>query len=144
MKWLNLLVSFLLFASCEIHPKPIQYGMDACSFCQMTIVDRQHAAQIVTIKGKSYKYDAIECMLRDYKTWDRPEAAHFLVSDYAKPGVLTDASKASFLVSERIPSPMGAYLTAFSSEGSRASHIHDDAELLDWQNLRNKFQIKNQ
>ena len=29
----------------------------------MTIVDRQHAAEAVTSKGKVFKFDAIECMV---------------------------------------------------------------------------------
>lgn len=29
----------------------------------MTIVDKQHAAQVVTKKGKAYSFDAIECMV---------------------------------------------------------------------------------
>ena len=29
--------------------------------------DPQHAAQIVTTKGKAYKYDAAECMINDLK-----------------------------------------------------------------------------
>ncbi len=66
------LVSQLL-SSCQPRPEPIHYGQDACDFCRMTIVDKQHAAQMVTEKGRVYKYDAIECMLNDLKTGtDRP------------------------------------------------------------------------
>ncbi len=142
MKWYLLLPSLLVFIACGTEPQPIHYGDDACSFCQMTIVDRQHAAQIVTVKGKSYKYDAIECMLRDYEGWDRPEVAKFLVSDYGEPGVLTDATSAHYLISDRIPSPMGAFLTAFSTPESMEVHHHADADSLAWESLRMRFQIK--
>ena len=30
----------------------------------MTIVDNKHSAELVTTKGKVYKFDAIECMIR--------------------------------------------------------------------------------
>ncbi len=55
----------LLIISCEIAPEPIAYGKDQCSFCVMNIVDKTHAAQYVTKKGKQFKFDAIECMVND-------------------------------------------------------------------------------
>ncbi|MCV9387877.1 nitrous oxide reductase accessory protein NosL [Reichenbachiella ulvae] len=126
----------LLASSCEVKPEPIHYSQDACDFCRMTIVDQQHAAQLVTIKGRNYKYDAIECMVQDYLQWDRPDVKYFLVADYASPGQLTDAHQASYLISEAIPSPMGAHLTAFATEDDR-TETHDSVggKSLDWPQL---------
>ena len=56
----------ILLLSCTIKPEKINFGSDMCHFCQMTIVDRQHAAQYVTSKGKQFKFDAIECMLNEF------------------------------------------------------------------------------
>ena len=140
MKGYHLLASMLWVIACGTDPQPINFGSDACSFCQMTIVDRQHAAQIVTQKGKAYKYDAIECMLRDYQNWNRPNVAHFLVSDYAEPGTLTDARGAYYLITENIPSPMGAFLTAFSSKEARRVHLDSSGVVLEWEGLRKRFQ----
>ncbi|MEO8772765.1 MAG: nitrous oxide reductase accessory protein NosL [Gelidibacter sp.] len=107
----------LLLASCNIEPQPMNYGSDACHYCEMTIVDRQHASQLVTLKGKAYKYDAIECMVHSLQDeFKDTEMAHYLVADFRQPGVLIDAKKASFLVSEKIQSPMGANLSAFLNE----------------------------
>ena len=135
------MLSGLCLTACSTKPQPINYGHDACSFCQMTIVDRQHAAQIVTVKGRSYKYDAIECMLNEYRDWSRPAVATFLVADYANPGVLRDATESFYLISEKIPSPMGEFLTAFSSAKVRASHSDEKAEELDWEALKMEFDI---
>ena len=115
--YLILLVA--LVSSCDRGPQPIIYGEDACDFCRMTIVDQQHAAQVVTQKGRAYKYDAIECMINDLKKWDKPEVKHYLVADYKNPGVLTNAVEANYLISEAIPSPMGAVLSAFAEESTR-------------------------
>ena len=49
----------------------------------MNIVDQQHAAEIVTEKGKPFKYDAIECMMRDIKMKKRNEISLFLITDYS-------------------------------------------------------------
>lgn len=106
----------LIVVSCEVSPQPINYGSDACHYCDMTIVDRQHASQLVTTKGKAYKYDAIECMVHSFQDEFKDiEMAHHLVADFNQPGELINAKKATFLVSENIQSPMGANLSAFSS-----------------------------
>lgn len=131
-------ILFLLFiTSCSTGPKPINYGADACDFCRMTIVDKQHAAQLVTQKGKNYKYDAIECMINDLNNWERPPVKFHLVADYSSPGELTDALMASYLISDEIPSPMGANLSAFSSESARnKTHQSVGGDKLNWEELR--------
>lgn len=144
IKSLPSVLSVILFFACSTNPQPINYGSDACNYCQMTIVDRQHASEIVTTKGKSYKYDAIECMMNDLKKWQRPEVAHWLVSDYANPGELIDATTAYYLITEDIPSPMGAFLTAFAKKEMRASRNLRADEELDWKELKTKYQINNQ
>lgn len=64
-------ILFILITSCSIEPAKIQYGKDACHYCKMNIVDKMHAAQYVTKKGKAFKYDAVECMLNDLKDKDQ-------------------------------------------------------------------------
>jgi len=133
-------LSLALAISCSVEPKPIEYGSDACAFCQMTIVDRQHAAEIVTEKGKAYKYDAIECMIRDMKNHESSEIAYFLVTDFAESGKLTNALEATFLISENIPSPMGANLSAFkeSNEAHKVQKL-EDGQLFTWNELLKQF-----
>lgn len=107
----------LLLISCKVEPQPINYGSDACHFCNMTIVDRQHASQLVTSKGKAYKYDAIECMIHSLQDeFKQTEMAHYLVTDLNKDAELIDAAKAYYLISENLQSPMGANLSAFKNE----------------------------
>lgn len=116
MKPIFLLSVFvLLLVSCEISPQKIEYGTDACHYCEMTIVDQQHAAQLVSAKGKAFKYDAIECMVHSFQEdMKDTEIAMFLVADFKAPAELIDAKMASYLISEQIQSPMGANLSAFS------------------------------
>ena len=110
-----LLVIFGCIMGCSVSPKPIDYGHIACHYCSMTIVDKQHAAQLVTTKGKVFNFDAVECMMNQLKD-DQTEMALFLVNDFDRPGELVDAKNATYLISENIPSPMGAFLSAFSEE----------------------------
>ena len=75
MKRIPFLLIILILVGCKVDPNPIEYGADACHFCSMTIVDRQHAAEFVTKKGKAFKFDATECMMkpsegsRDRRSW---------------------------------------------------------------------------
>jgi copper chaperone NosL len=133
------LVSSLLF-SCSVQPQPIAYGYDYCDYCRMTIVDQQHAAELVTVKGKAHKYDAIECMMRDLKKWEPHEVALYLITDYARPGELTDAATATYLISENLPSPMGANLTGFLNAGV-AGQVQKEktGQVLNWAELQEKF-----
>jgi copper chaperone NosL len=119
-----LIVALLLtFFSCNVSPQAIDYGSDGCHFCKMTIVDKVHASEIVTNKGKVYKFDASECMINFLKDFeDASEVKLYLTNNYTEPEVLIDATKATFLISENIPSPMGAFLSAFKRK-SEANKI---------------------
>ena len=132
----------LLVTSCNVGPKPIAYGSDGCHFCRMTIVDRQHAAEIVTDKGKVFKFDSSECMMNHLKDIDQGQVALFLVNDYNQPGELINATKATFLISDRIPSPMGEFLTAFKTEQAAVDALLTyEGDLFTWEQLKLRFQL---
>ena len=130
----------LLLTSCNVGPEAIDYGNDGCSFCKMTIVDRVHAAEIVTKKGKVYKFDATECMIHFIEEFDTSEIALYLSNNYTQPEVLIDATQATFLISKNIPSPMGAFLSAFKNKTDAEKFQADKGgELYTWNTLLAKF-----
>lgn len=116
LKTLLIFLLLLTFFSCNVGPKPINYGSDGCHFCKMTIVDKVHAAEVVTKKGKVYKFDATECMVNFLDEFDTSKINLYLSNNYTKAETLIDATQATFLISKNIPSPMGAFLSAFKSE----------------------------
>lgn len=130
----------VVLSACSISPQPINYGKDGCSFCKMTIVDKQHGAQIVTEKGKAFKFDAIECLLNYNNQNQEQPVALFLINDFNGSGDLIDATKATYLISENIPSPMGAYLSGFESQ-QKAVEIQQEngGELFNWEELNRQF-----
>jgi len=136
-----LITATALFASCTPEPQPIEYGVDACEFCKMTIVDQQHAAEVVTEKGRVYTFDAIECMVNYVQKEGEDQFAFLLVNDYTQPGELIDARSSTFLISEAIPSPMGAFLSAFEQQGA-ARNIAEakDGTLYNWTELKMHFE----
>ncbi len=144
MKKLSVILLLMpLFLACSITPSKIEYGKDACHFCKMTIVEKTHASEIVTKKGKPFKYDAIECLLNDLSNRDIAKIELFLVTDYLNPTVLIDAKKATFLISAMIKSPMGANLSAFSIKKPAEKLVKVSAdEIFNWEGIQKKFRAK--
>ena len=139
MKYLYLTLLVVL-TSCSVEPVAINYGSDGCHFCKMIIVDNQHAAQIVTVKGRAFKYDAIECMMNHLSKWDQPNTKFLLIADYDQPGTLIDATQANYLVSDAIPSPMGEFLSGFEDKSVRDEvALAKGGEVLDWNELQDQF-----
>ena len=133
----------LIMTSCNLDPKPIMYGADPCTFCSMTIVDKQHSALLVTEKGRTYKYDAVECLINDLQDWDKPKVAKCLVADFSNPGQLTNAASAHYLVCEAIPSPMGGFLSAFAEKKHRDEVLNNlGGTTYTWKQLNESYSIK--
>jgi len=137
---LTLIVIILIVLGCDIKPSKINYGSDACHFCKMSIVDTQHASQIVTVKGKAFKYDAIECMLNDMRDWKEADPKLLLVANYNSPKSLIDATKAFYLITPSIPSPMGEFLSAFDDPVSRDEILKtNEGMAMNWDELKQAF-----
>jgi copper chaperone NosL len=115
---LILLVPLIVFISCSVEPQPLQFGVDACYTCKMTLMDEKFGAEIVTKKGKVYKFDDVNCMLGFYHSEYEPsqELAHVLVVNFAKPAQLIDATNSWYLKSDSIRSPMASGIAAFANE----------------------------
>ncbi len=115
LRWLLAAVSLLL-VGCRDRPEAIDYGIDECAHCKMLISDKQFGAELITVKGRIYKFDSIECLAGYYRTAVRPEDVRSLWTiDYAHPGEWVEAEQALFLHSPDLPSPMGLYLSGFGN-----------------------------
>ncbi len=114
-KQIVLIALILVLSACNSKPVAIEYGVDGCHFCKMTIVDKVHAAEVVTQKGKVYKFDATECMINFMDEFDTSTIKLYLSNNYTEPEALIDATTATFLISKNVPSPMGAFLSAFKN-----------------------------
>lgn len=135
-----LLLLLIVLYNCNVSPKPIDYGSDGCHFCKMTIVDKVHAAEVVTKKGKVYKFDATECMINFMEEFDTSQIALYLSNNYTEPEELIDASKATFLISKNVPSPMGANLSAFKNKADAEKVLEEKGgELYSWESLKEYF-----
>ena len=114
------LVVLYSMMSCTAEPDAIQYGADACNSCKMTIIDKKFGAELVTNKGKVYKFDDVNCMLNFYHSGNTPpeEFKYKLVVDFTQPEKLIEAGNAFYLKSPEIKSPMASQIAAFEKKES--------------------------
>lgn len=132
-------ICLLILASCQPSFEPIEYGKDACVFCKMTIVDRQFAAEIVTAKGRAYKFDDILCLKQYYKDMNEQDSnTQFYVADYSLNNeMMLDAANAIYLQNEFFASPMNGNYAAFASKDA-ANHYKDSlkTEFQNWNTIQ--------
>ncbi|MFM2359728.1 MAG: hypothetical protein RLY16_1721 [Bacteroidota bacterium] len=121
---LLLIVLPLLLNSCTTQPEPIVAGKDHCHFCKMTITDTRFGAELVTPKGKLYKFDDLHCLTRFYKSGEvkANEKNQLYVANYEQPAEFIDATKAFYLKAESIHSPMNGNVAAFASAERQAQY----------------------
>jgi copper chaperone NosL len=131
-----LLLITVLLPACTKRPAALEYGTDACAYCGMTISDRRYGAVFVSDKGRSYKFDAVECMVGSLAPGEKfaDVTVHsFHVADYSNPGLVVNAAGASYLVSPAVPSPMGANVSAFATRGGADSvRAEKGGDVMDW------------
>ncbi len=120
IKFLLILIFTFIFNSCSPKPEPINYGQDVCELCKMNITDNKFAAEIVTNKGKIYKFDSVECLFNfKHLEIDNMEIHSEWVNDFSNPGALINLKEAFFLHSDVFRSPMGLNVLSFSSQEKR-------------------------
>ncbi|HEY3430396.1 MAG TPA: nitrous oxide reductase accessory protein NosL [Cyclobacteriaceae bacterium] len=113
-----LAILLFLFISCSSDPQALQYGKDVCHTCKMTLMDKKFGSEIVTKKGKVYKFDDLNCMINFYNSGyeEIENIEHRLVIDFANPEKLIDTQHAFFVKTDQIRTPMASEVAAFSSE----------------------------
>lgn len=108
----------------------------------MTIMDNRFGAELISVKGKIYKFDATECMINFVKQDNiaKDEVKHYLVIDASKPGKLIDATTAYYLISENFPSPMGANLSSFENKNDADEYYKKfSGALKSWNEILRQF-----
>lgn len=120
----RLIFIVVLFVSCSQDPEPLRYGKDACHTCKMTLMDKKFGAELVTAKGKVYKFDDVNCMANfinsDYLADET--LIHKLIVDYSQPEKLIPAEEAFYLKSDQIRTPMASEIAAFETERLMQKH----------------------
>lgn len=111
------LLAILLLNSCNAGPEPIIAGRDNCYLCKMAVTDARYGGELITKKGKVYKFDDMHCLVSFLKTKaiDESKVKDIYLVDYAGDHSLIRADKSYLLQSTEIRSPMNGNVIAFKS-----------------------------
>ena len=136
------IAAILVLGSCGNKPEPFVAGKDLCSFCKMGISDLRFGGELVTRKGKVFKFDDLHCMdaFLESAYVEENEISRLLTIDFEKPNSFLDAREASYLQAPELKSPMGSNVAAFGSRESAINYKNKlEAEILNWQELQDKL-----
>ena len=109
----------------------------------MGIADIKFGSELVTKKGKIYKFDDIGCMVRYLKSGalEQKDIAHTVVINYEKKDDLLDVNKTAFAVSEEIRSPMNFNTAAFAGKEAAQKFLSDkEGKILTWNEIYNRIE----
>lgn len=118
MNKLNIIIllitsSFLMVSCSTTNPEPIQLNKDNCAHCKMTIADIRFATELITKKGRIYKFDDLKCMLNYSKEYSLLNEAKFYVSDFGGKNNLIPIESLYFIQGSKLNSPMAGNVAAF-------------------------------
>lgn len=136
---LLLILSFSFFSCSNNKVIPIKLNTDNCDYCKMTIADGKFGAEVITKKGRVYKFDDIMCMVKYCKENSNTKMDSYYVNDYQENNILIPAETAFFLSGGTIQSPMRGGIVAFSRENV-ANDITSklNAEAITWDAILSK------
>lgn len=123
-----LLFFSVIFATCSVSPEPINYGKDECEHCRMMITDNKYGTEMITDKGKVFKFDSIECLLKSalQKNLVGDDQHSFLVTNFSVPEQLIDAKTAFYIHNDNFRSPMGLNVSSFSNDSDVQKFLSDN------------------
>jgi copper chaperone NosL len=131
-----ILLPLLLLSSCSpAEPEPIKINSDHCDNCKMMISDLKFAAELVTSKGRIYKFDDLSCLLNFQKD-HKIDYKLILLFDYNSPDEFEQASALYFVKSQNLKSPMGGNTAAFINLQAAENFAKENSALITrWDNL---------
>lgn len=132
----------LLFLSCNTKPEPFVAGSDICCFCKMGISDTRFGGELITKKGKIYKFDDLHCMSAFMRTGivAQEDIAQLLTVNFDKPNTFLNVHTAGFISSAELKSPMGSNAAGFETKDEATAFSKDkQTEVLDWQAVLKKL-----
>ncbi len=128
----------LLFSSCSSdQPDPIRINSDDCDFCRMTISDGRFGAEVVTNKGRVYKFDDFSCLKKFVNEQGNAGIKKYYIADYTKDNTLIDATGAWYVHDDELKSPMLGNIAAFSSREDAAEYSKkNDRSVSNWTEMK--------
>jgi copper chaperone NosL len=126
------------FTSCNAEPQLIAVGKDNCYFCRMTISDERFGAEVLTAKGKVYKFDDVHCIVSFLKTNEIQQSniKDIYLTDFCSNHQLINVKQTLLLKSDILKSPMNGNIAAFDNRDSLIKmQQRYPGNIIDWAQL---------
>ncbi|WP_018910912.1 nitrous oxide reductase accessory protein NosL [Prevotella veroralis] len=137
---LSIILLSLIACTKSDKPQPIELGKDECAGCGMTIEVPKFACEIISDKGKCFKFDDLSCLFHYMNKQNLSDStiAKIYVADYEHPDSLIDIKTAGLVLGNDIKSPMNGGVAAFSNHShAQKFAIKTHSILLDtWERLK--------
>jgi len=139
MKSIYFFIISLILVSCS--PKeaePIVLNVDQCHHCKMNIAHGKFGAELITKKGRIYKFDDIFCMVNFHQQNLDTEIQNYYIHDYAQNNVLIPAETAFYCKGGAINSPMHGNIIATTNKQNVLKYIAEfQANAITWDKIIN-------
>lgn len=128
-----MLIGFFIVSCTNPGAEPIHLNKDRCSHCEMVISNGKFGAEVITNKGRIYKFDDLGCMVNYITKNGKSNFKSFYVHDYDKENILVDATTTFIVHSETLRSPMRGDFAAFVSQ-DKAENLakQTNTKVLNW------------
>lgn len=134
-------VTLLFFTSCSVNPEPFVAGKDDCHVCKMGLADFRFGGEVITKKGKIYKFDDMRCMIDFLKsgTVEEKDLSKNVFMNFEKPNEFLDVKTAWFVASKEIRSPMNSNISAYETKSAAENILKEKSgELVTWDEILNR------
>jgi len=102
-------------------------------------MDEKFGCELVTKKGKVFKFDDVNCLLRFMRSGAvaPKDTKETLVVNFEKKGELLAVSTASFIYADYILTPMGSRVAAFSAKEAAVKFNNNrDGKIYTWEEIK--------
>lgn len=116
-------ISLLLVACSSDEPQPFHLGKESCSYCEMKIADPHFGAEIITNKGKVYKFDDMHCFnsfLKENKVSKADIKNMYAVNFCGNHNLIKADENLLLYKTDLLHSPMNGNTAAFDNRDSLA------------------------
>jgi copper chaperone NosL len=110
------LFALMLVACGPKKMEPIALNKDQCDFCKMSIADGKYGAELITEKGRIYKFDDLHCMIGFKNENSTNKVQNFFIHNYTRNNQLIPAETAFYIQGGELVSPMNGNIAAFATE----------------------------
>jgi copper chaperone NosL len=135
------LLSLLVLIGCNPKQEKINIGKDSCAECKMTIMDPKFGGEIITKKGKVYKFDDTHCVAAflERRGVELSSIHQTLFVQFEQPNDFVNVKQAEFIVSSKYKSPMGGNAAAYknAAEAKKKSEEIEGSRVTNWATLYN-------